>query len=72
MLLMWDKAQATVAWLLVRGKPVELWVKTPAAQVVIGWHVAQAEAEVGNPAVTWFGTDPPMVVVLRKAAWWHP
>ena len=32
---------------------------------MIGRQVAQAEAEVGNPAVTWFGTFPPIVVVLE-------
>jgi hypothetical protein len=48
---MWHKAQVTVACALVNGKPVLLWSKTPAAQVVIEWQVAQAEAVVGNPAV---------------------
>ena len=69
---MWQRAQATLACPLVSGKPVAVWLNTPAAQVVIGWQVAHADAVVGKPAVTWFGTAPPIVVVLRKAAWWQP
>jgi hypothetical protein len=69
---MWHSAQVTVACALVSGNPVALWSKTPAAHVVMGWHVEQAAAVVGKPAVTWFGTLPPIVVVLWNAAEWHP
>jgi hypothetical protein len=69
---MWHRAQAAVAWLFVSGKPVDAWLKTPAAQVVMGWQDAHCEAVVGKPAVMWFGTLPPIVVVLWNAAEWHP
>ncbi len=31
----------------------------------MGWHEAHCAAVVGNPAATWFGTEPPIVVVLQ-------
>ena len=71
LLLMWHKAQATPACPLVRSKPNALWLKTPADQVVMGWHVAHCAEAVGKPAATWFGTEPPIVWVLRKSFRWQ-
>jgi hypothetical protein len=67
LLLTWQEEQGTPACKLERGKPVALWSKTPADQVVIVWQVAQAEEVVGKPAVTWFGE-----VVVWNTAWWQP
>src|SRR6202051_238066 len=62
--LMWHRLQVIVVCWPVSGKPVVLWSNVPAAQVVMGWHDAHCAAVVGKPAAMWFGTFPPMVVVL--------
>jgi hypothetical protein len=68
---MWHWPHCALACPCVNGKPVALWSNWPADHVVIGWQVAQADAVIGKPDATWFGTFPPRVFVLIHADWWQ-